>query len=371
MANLFFRTNITPYRIDTYNALHEQLECELFFYWDVEHSQKMNMEALRQLCHFNPHILKGVELKTGRKRRKICTEVWRIIKENKPSFIIVPEFQILTLQVLLYKFLHRSKFKVVSMCDDSYDMIVNNHDFSLIHKWARKIVSPMLDDLLLVDARAVDWYQNHYGKGIWLPIIRDEKKEEVRYRDLLPISDQLRAKYKLVNKKVVLFVGRLVDLKNVSTLIDAFGKMKEDAVLVVVGNGKEELNLKRQSASLQKEVIFTGHLEGDELYAWYNVGDVFCLPSYLEPYGAVTNEALLAGCRVVISEKAGSACLVNKNNGEIIAPMDIEAIADALDRQLKMINLREERITHRKNLMTVKFEERISNLKKFLFSLNH
>ena len=142
--------------------------------------------------------------------------------------------------------------------------------------------------------------------------------------------------------------------------------MKEDAVLVIVGDGKEEQNLKRQSASLQKDVIFTGHLEGNELYAWYNVGDVFCLPSYLEPYGAVTNEALLAGCRVVISEKAGSACLVNKNNGEIIAPMDIEAMADALDRQLKLIRKRDGNIEYRKNLMTVKFDERINSLKEIL-----
>ena len=354
MANLFFRTNIAPYRIDTYNALYERLGCELFFYWDEDHSQKMDMDSLGKLCRFNPHILKGFEIKTGEKRRKICTEVWKIIKENDPSFIIVPEFQIITLQVLLYKFIHRSNFKVVSMCDDSYDMIVNNNDFSLIHKLARKIVTPLLG------------YQNHYGKGIWLPIIRDEKKEEVRYRNLLPISNQLREKYNFINKKVVLFVGRLVDLKNISSLIVAFCKMKEDAVLVIVGDGKEEQNLKRQSASLQKDVIFTGHLEGNELYAWYNVGDVFCLPSYLEPYGAVTNEALLAGCRVVISEKAGSACLVNKNNGEIIAPMDIEAMADALDRQLKLIRKRDGNIEYRKNLMTVKFDERINSLKEIL-----
>lgn len=366
MANLFFRTNITPYRIDTYNALHEKLGCEMYFYWDVEHSQEMDMRALERLCHFTPKILKGFEIKTGKKRRKICTEAWKIIKENNPSFAIVPEFQILTLQVLLYKFTHRKKFKVISMCDDSYDMIVNNNDFSLIHKLARKIVTPLLDDLLLVDSRTVDWYHNYFGKGIWLPIIRDEKKEEVRYQDLLPVSNQLRERYNLVNKKVVLFVGRLVDLKNVATLIEAFGKMKEDAVLVIVGNGKEELNLKKQSASLQKDVIFTGHLEGNELYAWYNVGDVFCLPSYLEPYGAVTNEALLAGCRVVISEKAGSACLVNKNNGEIIAPMDIEAMADALDRQLKLIRKRDGNIEYRKNLMTVKFDERINSLKEIL-----
>ena len=367
MANLFFRTNIAPYRIDTYNALHEQLECELFFYWDEEPSQKMDMEAMKQLCHFHPYILNGFEIKTGRKRRKICTEVWKILKENAPSFVIVPEFQIITLQVLLYRFLHRNhKFKVVSMCDDSYDMVVNNNDFSIIHKIARKIVTPMLDDLLLVDSRVVEWYQLHYDKGFWLPIIRDEKQEVEKYKRLIPISNELRKRYDLNNTKVVLYVGRLVALKNINRLIEAFDKIQEDAVLVIVGDGIEEQKLKQQSFLIKKRIIFTGHLEGDELYAWYNVGDVFCLLSYQEAFGAVTNEALLAGNRVVISEKAGSACLVNSENGEIIDPMDVEGIVDALDRQLRLVDLRGENIECRKNLMALKFDERINSLKENL-----
>lgn len=362
MANLFFRTNITPYRIDTYNTLHEKLDCEMYFYWDVEHSQEMDMSALEQLCHFTPKILKGFEIRTGKKRRKICTEVWEIIKENNPSLAIVPEFQILTLQVLLYKFTHRKKFKVISMCDDSYDMIVNNHDFSFVHKIARRIVTPLLDDIILVDSRAVEWYRQRYNKGIWLPIIRDEKQEAKRYERLLPFSNQLRMQFDLIGKKVVLYVGRLVKIKNVARLIEAYKQIEDkDVALVIVGNGPEEERLKSLSKSISKKVIFTGHLEGDDLYAWYNVADVFCLPSILEPYGAVTNEALLAGCRVVISDRAGSACLVSEDNGELIDPMDIDGMASAITHQIdylfgSCLN------TIRKSLMKVSFEERIQDL---------
>ena len=279
MSNLFFRTNITPYRIDTYNALSEQFECKFYFYWNEDHSQKMDMKALKQLCRFEPHILKGLDVKTGKKRRRICTGVWKIIKENNPAFIIVPEFQILTLQVLLYKFLHRSTFKVVSMCDDSYDMVVNNNDFSIIHKIARKIVTPILDDLLLVDSRVVNWYKEHYNKGIWLPIIRDEKVEEKKYNRLLTLSNQLYNKNGLQGRKIVLYVGRFVALKNLEMLIQAFGKIKDEtAVLVIVGGGAEEKILKELSSKINKKILFLGHLEGDNLYAWYNIGDVFCLP---------------------------------------------------------------------------------------------
>ena len=366
MPNLFFRTNVAPYRIDTYNAFHERLNCELFFYWDEDHSQKIDMQVLKGLCRFIPHILKGFEINVGKKKRKICTEIWKIIKENNPNFVIVPEFQVVTLQVILYRFFHRSKFKIVSMCDDSYDMIVNNNDFSLIHKIARRIVTPMLDDIILLDSRTVKWYQEHYGKGVWLPIIRDESQEEQKYKRLLPKSKLLFEQYELKGKKIILYVGRLVKLKNLERLIAAFDKIKkQNAVLVIIGNGIEENNLKKISKNVAGKIIFTGHLEGDNLYAWYNVADVFCLVSYQEAYGAVTNEALLAGCHVVISEKAGSACIVNEQNGEVVNPLSIDDIAIALDRQLKKCPLKET-ITHRSHLMEVEFDERIDHLKEVL-----
>lgn len=360
MSNLFFRTNIAPYRIDTYNAFYDKLGCELYFYWDKEYSQNIDMEALKKNCRFKPHILKGFEIVTGKKRRKVCTEVWSIIKSNNPSFVIVPEFQILTIQVLLYKFLHRSKFKVVSMCDDSYDMVVNNNDFSIIHKWARKIVTPMLDDLLLVDSRVVKWYNANYHKGFWFPILRDERIERDRYNRLLPLSCQLAKKYNLFGKKVVLFVGRLVGLKNISRLIEAFA-LVEDATLVIVGEGDEEKKLKKQCLGSNKEILFIGHLEGDELYAWYNICTVFCLPSYQEAYGAVTNEAFLAGCRGVISEKAGSACLVTHENGELIDPMDVANIASAINRQLRLVSIPVFDAL-RENMMKISFERMLCNL---------
>lgn len=48
--------------------------------------------------------------------------------------------------------------------------------------------------------------------------------------------------------------------------------------------------------------------------------------------------------------------------------MDVGTIADALDRQLKMINIRKN-IVYRKNVIMVKFDERIDSLKKTLNSL--
>ena len=55
------------------------------------------------------------------------------------------------------------------------------------------------------------------------------------------------------------------------------------------------------------------------------------LPSLQEAFGAVTGEALSAGCPVVVSERAGSAFLVKEGeSGSVVDPLDTEALADAL-----------------------------------------
>lgn len=301
--------------------------------------QNFDMQALYDQCSFTPHFLKTISI--VKEHYKLCTNIWSILRNEKPSIVIVPEFKILALQVLLYKKLFFKKFKVVSMCDDSYDMVSNNHDFSKIHKWSRKMVVPLLDNLLLVDSRVKDWYKSHYRKGIWLPIIRDEKKEKDQYRRVLPLSVEYSERFNLKHKKVLLFVGRLDPVKNLARLFDAISKTKEDYVTVIVGNGELERDLKEQAALIAKPIVFAGRFEGDGVRAWYNIADAFVLPSQQEAFGAVTNEALIAGVPCIISKNAGSACLIDEANGYIIDPYNTERMAFVIDQMMQQIQTRD------------------------------
>lgn len=359
MANLFFRTNVAPYRIDTYNALHEKLGCEFYFLYKEDSSQKFDMQALYDQCSFKPSFLKTISVIS--KRQKLCTNIWSILCKEKPEVVIVPEFKILTVQVLLYKWLFRKNFKVVSMCDDSWDMIANDHEWSKAHKKMREWVTPHLDDLLLVDDRVVSWYKDKYDKGIWLPIIRDEKREIPGYERVLPLSKELPDKFGLKDKKVLLFVGRLDPVKNLERLFDAISKTKEEFVTVIVGSGELETVLRQKASQTNKPIVFAGRYEGDGVRAWYNIADVFVLASQMEAFGAVTNEALIAGCTCLVSQNAGSACLINGDNGRIIDPYDVDSMATIIDETMQAIKVRKE-ITLRPCKMAFTFEETIDRV---------
>lgn len=354
MANLFFRTNVAPYRIDTYNALHEKLGCEFYFLYKEDSSQKFDMQKLYDQCSFKPSFLKTISVIS--KRQKLCTNIWSILRKEKPEVVIVPEFKIITVQVLLYKWLFRKNFKVVSMCDDSWDMIAHNHEWSKAHKKMREWVTPHLDDLLLVDDRVVEWYQQKYGKGIWLPIIRDEKREIPGYERVLPLSKELSEKFSLNDKKILLFVGRLDPVKNLERLFDAISKTKEEFVTVIVGSGELETVLRQKASQTNKPIVFAGRYEGDGVRAWYNIADAFVLASQMEAFGAVTNEALIAGCKCLVSENAGSACLIDDSNGRTFNPYDVEAMAKVIDETMKEAPIRTE-IKNRPCRMSFTFDE--------------
>ena len=131
----------------------------------------------------------------------------------------------------------------------------------------------------------------------------------------------------------------------------------KDSVFVIVGDGPEKQNLQKLIKDDQN-IIFTGRLEGDDLYAWYNIAQVFTLQSTQEAFGAVTNEALLGGCYCLVSKLAGSNCLIKENtNGNVIDPFDIESYLKLLKEAFNKCDPVQKSLSIRPNLMTESFEE--------------
>ena len=351
MANVLFYGYLAPYRIDIYNAFHEKLGFEIYFYWKRDLSQNHDMKQLENQCSFIPHFTKGISYK----RRKLNIDTWHILKKEKPSIVIVPEFKFLSLMVLLYRWLFRSKFKVIALCDDSYDMVSNEHEFTRVHRWARSVIAPWVDNIILVDSMVVNWYREKFHKGIWLPLIRDEKKELPLYEKAKYETRNLINKYSIEGKKVLLFVGRFVPVKNLHMLLKAINLTNEDFITVFVGSGILEEELKTIANESKKKIIFAGRYEGLMLKAWYLIADVFILCSTQEAFGAVTNEALLAGCYCLISKNCGSSCLINTKNGILFDPNNAQDIARCIDTSMRDINFSKR--CNRNSLMPFTFEE--------------
>lgn len=358
---LIFHPTIAPYRIDFFNDLSKAFDTRVCLRYRNLRSQTFDYDRIAAQFAFDP-IYQDSSTK-GHSRKFY----WGNLDEFNPDIVIVEEFSLGAVYVLLHRFIKRRKYKVISICDDSYNMVAEDNDFSKKHKYARKVVVPHLDGMILVEPKVTEWYQQNYRKGFCFPIIKPDEKARTEYARVLPLSKEIVETYGLQGKNVFLFVGRLVALKNVDTAIRAFSRLnQEENVFVVVGEGPELEKLQSLSLELKAKVLFTGRLEGDNLNVWYNVADVFVLASYLEPFGAVTNEALLAGCYALISNKAGSSCLIEEGiNGYTFSPMDVDDLAKKMVQITKNIKYHSFEVL-RPCMMKTSYNERIIELINYL-----
>lgn len=328
---LMFHPIIAPYRIDMVNELAENFDLTLCLFANNLIEQKFDIARLYdERLKIKPEFL--LEKKYNGKPR-IYRAIVDAIKTHEPEIILVGEFSMYVWAILLYRFIHRMHYKVISFVDDSKYLIDNRHSLFVSHSVARYITMPFLDQIINVDYRALEWYQQKYGKGVYLPIVSDDVIYRERLQRILPLSEDYINRFCLQKKKVLLFVGRLSQEKNIPMAIDAFLQAKiPDSVFVIIGDGLERENLLKRYGS-EESVMFLGRYEGDALYAWYNVAQVFILPSTREAFGAVTNEALLSGCYSFVSERAGSSCLiVNDKNGYVFSPLNVEQLASILQK---------------------------------------
>ncbi len=154
--------------------------------------------------------------------------------------------------------------------------------------------------------------------------------------ELLARAAQLRERHG--ERKVVLFVGRLVYYKGIDVLMRAMQGI--DADLVVIGRGPLESEMRdfTQTHGMAERVFFEPPVDDTDLAAWYHAADVFCLPSVArsEAFGLVQLEAHASGLPVISTDLTTGVPFVNEHgvSGLVVPPGDAEALGAALKELL-------------------------------------
>ncbi|WP_369258687.1 glycosyltransferase family 4 protein [Geodermatophilus amargosae] len=131
------------------------------------------------------------------------------------------------------------------------------------------------------------------------------------------------------------YVGRLAPQKRPDRLVEAFGRMRECASLVVVGDGPDRALVERLAAAGPGagRTTLAGFVEHARVPAVLASLDVLVLPSAYEEMGSVLTEAMAAGLPVVASDVGGIPEVVRDGvTGLLVPPGDVDALAAALDR---------------------------------------
>lgn len=352
--NLFFGVQPSPYRIDLCNWLYNRLDCEVYHLEASEDGLAFAVDALRPEMQFEYRTYSGKVFSP-----KGFSFLKALLRERKPELVFVSEFSATAMLACLLKRFSRHPFRVISICDDSPFMLQGN-DFSRRHASARRFVPHLLDNLVLDNPESVAWYRKRFGKGVYFPIMADENRFRAGLERALPLSGRLSEQYGLAGEKVFLYVGRLIPLKQVDFILRAYAPLKAEARLVIVGDGESLPSLRALDASLGTKALFVGRQSGDDLLAWYNLGDIHLLPSRVEAFGAVVDEALMAGLYSLVSDRAGAKSLIDSENGLVLPVEDPLVWTEAIRTLLPRI--RKDGVRLKENRRSIRFGETVENV---------
>lgn len=125
-----------------------------------------------------------------------------------------------------------------------------------------------------------------------------------------PVRQQIRKRYRIKpESRIILFAGRLDEVKGISPLIEACKKVFDvypQAHLFLVGEG--DLCCWQESTSgYWMNISFTGKLNREQLYDLYRIADVGVCPSLHEEFGLVAIEMMMHQCPLIVSDTTGLA----------------------------------------------------------------
>ncbi len=202
---------------------------------------------------------------------------------------------------------------------------------------------------LSVGTRNSEYWRHYLGANFpvfSMPYAVDNEFFASRCREAAPQREQLRQGLGLSpDRPVVLFAAKLLERKRCIDLVDAWLELygRPAAIrpyLLIIGDGAErpaiEARLRAAPAAVAADARLLGFRNQSELPFFYDLADVFVLPSVHEPWGLVVNEVMNAARAVIVSDEVGCQpdLVTDGENGCVFPARNVSALAEALQRVL-------------------------------------
>ena len=156
---------------------------------------------------------------------------------------------------------------------------------------------------------------------------RQETRQAAPAADIAALAGQ---------QPLVLFFGRLAQVKGLDRLLRAFARTRR-GTLAIVGNDYEGLAADLSDMARQLQIdgrvrIIPRTITEAEKECMFAAARVFVLPSYSESFGNVVLEAMQRGLPVIVTPEVGAAEVVKESGGGIVAGGDAPSLGAAIER---------------------------------------
>ncbi len=173
-------------------------------------------------------------------------------------------------------------------------------------KFGEKIAAKYADELIVLSEGTREYFMENYGRdAIFLPNGVDTHEYES--------PEIIKEKYGLDKDKYILFLARIVPEKGLHYLIEAFSQTSTDIKLVIAGgvSHSDEYAAQIREMAADDRIIFTGFVEGKELWELFYNCRLYVLPSDVEGMPLTLLEAMSCGCECLVSDIETTKSVVN------------------------------------------------------------
>lgn len=302
----------------------------------AERGHTVKLVALNNRDELSGRILPSVEVSTlnmGKSPLSFVQSAWKlrkVIKAFRPD-------------VVHANMVHANIFTRLVRLFTRMPLLISsahsNNEGGALRMWAYRLTDFLSDINTNVSDGALDWFV----KNKWF-----SKKKSISVYNGINLDKfhrdatnrlAIREKYNIASTDFLfLFVGRLIDLKDIPNLIKAFGIVStqvDNVRLLIVGDGevREEMEQMASEMPFASKITFAG--KQTQTNDYYNAADCFVLSSECEGFGMVLVEAMACGLPVVATDAGG--CLEVVGDRQYVAePKDSEQLAKIMLSVVKL-----------------------------------
>lgn len=239
----------------------------------------------------------------------------------------------------------------------------------------------LVDGVLPVGSLNRDYWAHYLGPNFpsfLVPYAVDNAYFQSRSASASGTREKFRRELNLEpGRAVILYASKLMERKRCIDLVEACLGMHTEKdgrrpYLLIVGDGSERAACEvrvRSAGAGAESVRFLGFQNQSELSRFFDLCDLFVLPSVHEPFALVVNEVMNAGRAIVVSDEVGCQpdLVIEHLNGRVFPAGDVAALRKVLeDLMANPDSLREMGVRSLERINQWSFEEDIRGIREAL-----
>jgi glycosyltransferase involved in cell wall biosynthesis len=274
--------------------------------------------------------------------------IYNKLKKDRPDVLVINGWNYFTMiwAIICCKLIG---IKIYVRGDNSIDGDAQLSKFKLAikHLLYGKLIFPLYTKIAYVGESNKAFFKS-YGvkdaKLIHLPHAVNNNKFNSYYRQNITKKLEIKERLHIPDVFNVLFIGRLHSEKRILDVIEAIKKVSVKVCLTIIGDGKMLSEVRKACDDLPSGLCkLIGFKNQEELLDYYITGDLLVLPSQLETWGLVVNEAMNFNIPIIVSDKVGcSKDLCLEKNGYVYKMGDVNSLSSYIEFLAKNPNIAKE-----------------------------